>query len=312
MYKIVSKILATRLNQVMHKIIADNQGAFIKNRWIAKNSILAHEVIHQVKRSKGKGCLMVLKFDLKKAYDKLEWGFLDNVLATWGFNEGFRKLVVGCVRTVSYPFLINGSTAGNVSPSRGLKQGDPISPLLFILCAEFLTSLFNKEEAAGNMHGIKIDRAAPPLRHLMYADDLLVTSRANEFEAEIIKKCIGKYYKWSGQEVNAEKSSILFSKNTSGAVKRNIKQILRLKEMKPSCSYLGTALILGKNERKEFGRIKEKVLNRVQGRNAQLLSKAGKSTLIKSVIQSIPCYNMSTFLPPKTFCNELDAITRKF
>lgn len=95
-------------------------------------------------------------------------------------------------------------------------------------------------------------------------------------------------------------------------MRRKVKQELSLKDMRTQGIYLGNCLVLGKNKRKEFGKIKEKIMNRVQGWNAHLLSKAGKATLIKIVAQAIPCYTMSTFLLSKTFNNDLDAIIRKF
>lgn len=112
--------------------------------------------------------------------------------------------------------------------------------------------------------------------------------------------------------MNEEKFNILFSKNTAGQVKKQIKQVLEIKEMRPQSIYLGNSLVLGNNKRKEFCKIKKKVLNRVQGWNAQLLSKAGKTTLIKNVAQSIHFYTMSTFVLFKSLCNELDSIIRKF
>lgn len=112
--------------------------------------------------------------------------------------------------------------------------------------------------------------------------------------------------------MNEEKFNILFSKNTVGQVKKQIKQVLEIKEMRPQSIYLGNSLVLGNNKRKEFCKIKKKVLNRVQGWNAQLLSKAGKTTLIKNVAQSIHFYTMSTFVLFKSLCNELDSIIWKF
>lgn len=101
----------------------------------------------------------------------------------WGFSESFRRLIAGCVKSVSYSLLINGNIKGNIFPNRGLRQGDPISLFLFILCSEFLSKLLNKEKTNGCLHSIKIDRGAPAINHLMYADDLLVMCRANEGDA---------------------------------------------------------------------------------------------------------------------------------
>lgn len=150
------------------------------------------------------------------------------------------------------------------------------------------------------------------MHHLKYADDLLVMCRANEMDAKTVRKCMDKYCRWLGQEVNEEKSSIFFSKNTTGDMKRKIKQELGLKNMGTQGLYLSNSLMLGKNKQKEFGRIKEKVLNKVQGWNDHLFSKARKATLIKTAAQAIPCYTMSMFLLLKTLNKELDSILCKF
>lgn len=101
-----------------------------------------------------------------------------------------------------------------MQPSRGLRQGDPIAPYLFILCSEFLTRLLLRKEEKGVLHGLKIDRNAPAVSHIMYADDLLIMGRSNVKEATIVNECFSRYCNWSGQEANLEKSSIYFSKNT--------------------------------------------------------------------------------------------------
>lgn len=208
---------------------------------------------------------MIIKIDFKKAYEKLEWCFLERVMEAWGFCENFRSLITGHVTIVSFSLLINGSVTRDINLKRRLRQGDPISPMLFILRSEFLSRLFNREENEGNLHGIKIDRRAPAMYHLMYTNDLLFMCQANETNAKSIRKSMDKYCRWSGQEVNEKKSNIFFSRNTSAAMRRKVKQKLSLKEMGTQGIYLGNSLVLGKNKRKEFGRIKEKVFNRVQG-----------------------------------------------
>lgn len=178
------------------------------------------------------------------------------------------------------------------------------------MCSEFLTRLFNNDEANGKLHGI--DRGAPLIIHLMYVDDLIVMCRAIENEAKAVKKCMDKYYILSSQKVNEEKFNIPFSKNIARSVKRQIKQVLGTKEMRPQSIYLRNSLSLGKNKREKFGKVKENVMNRVQGWNTHMLSKTGKTTLIKTVVQSIPCYTMTTFLISKSICNEMDLIIQKF
>ena len=102
-------------------MIAPNQGAFVEGRWIAENTVNAHELVHKVKKHKGKNRLMLLKINLKKALDRIEWSFLDVVLGAWGFSNKFRNMIFSCVSSIKFSLLINGSLCGEFSPSRGLR-----------------------------------------------------------------------------------------------------------------------------------------------------------------------------------------------
>lgn len=146
----------------------------------------------------------------------------------------------------------------------------------------------------------------------MYADDLLVMSRANEEEARAIKTGLWKYCSWAGQEINTDKSGNLFSKNCPIQIKRKIKDQIGLKEMGQQVIYLGNSLVFGRNMTKEFHHLKDKIKNRLQGWTANLISKARKATLIKSVAQAVPTYAMSSFLLPKNICSDMDGIIRRY
>lgn len=154
-YKVVSKIITTRMGKIINNIISPNQGAFVKGRWIADNSVIAQEIAHKVNTHKGKKGLMMIKIDMMKAYNKLEWSFIGKVLKAWGFSRDFQFLIFNCISSVEYEILVNGNKTKTVKPARGLRQGDPLSPFLFILSAEVLYRLLDKNE---NLQGIKINR----------------------------------------------------------------------------------------------------------------------------------------------------------
>ena len=116
---------------------------------------------------------MAVKTDMSKAYDRLEWSFLRNVMTQTGFHPVWIQWIMECVSSVSDSFLINGSAQDRVLPSRGIRQGDPLSPYLFILCSEVLSSLCRKAQEQGKLKGIKVARQAPPLNHLLFADDTM-------------------------------------------------------------------------------------------------------------------------------------------
>ena len=125
-------------------------------------------------RKKGKKGAVVLKLDISKAYDQVEGHFLQSIMEKMGFPAGWIERVMSCVTTPSFSILVNGKPYGMIQPSRGIHQGDPISPYLFLLCAEGLTALLNKAESEGRIKGVSICRGAPKITNLMFADDSLL------------------------------------------------------------------------------------------------------------------------------------------
>lgn len=150
----------------------DSQSAFVLGRQITNNVLVAFETMHCInQKRKGKKGLMAIKLNISKAYDRMEWAYLEAMMRKLGFQEEWIRLVMMCVTTVSYSVLINKEPKGKITPARGLRQGDPISPFLFLLCAEGLTAMLKREERDGLISGISVCRGAPRISHLLFADD---------------------------------------------------------------------------------------------------------------------------------------------
>ena len=171
-YKVISKILSLRLKPILQSVISENQSAFIPGRAIADNVLITHETLHYLKTSKAKKqCSMAVKTDMSKAYDRLEWSFIKAIMMRLGFHEKWVTWVMECISTVSYSFLINDSVLGRVVPQRGIRQGDPLPPYIFILCSEVLSGLCAKAQRDGCLAGVKVATNCPRINHLPFADD---------------------------------------------------------------------------------------------------------------------------------------------
>jgi hypothetical protein len=208
-YKIISKVLANRMKAVLPHVISPNQSAFIPGRLITDNILAAYETLHTMHTSMwSRVGFMGIKLDMSKAYDRVEWGFLEEVMKKMGFPERWIAWVMECVRSVSYSILVNGQPVGNIKPRRGLRQGDPISPYLFLMCAEALSSMLSQAENNGVITGVPTSKRGPKITHLFFADDSLLFCKANSVEWRRLTKILDKYEAASGQKLNKDKTSI--------------------------------------------------------------------------------------------------------
>jgi hypothetical protein len=211
-YKIISKILVNRLRPLLPKIIEPSQAAFVPGRWITESVVLAQEIMHNFKQSKKKKGNVWLKLDFHKAYDSLEWDFIIRVLKAVGYDQKVTNLIYQCISSINFTFLLNGNKSSTFSPSRGIRQGDPLSPYLFILCSEVLARLINKEVERGMICGLKIAPGAPCISKLLYADDVLLFCGAKIAKVNKMMECVKKYCAWSGQSISTDKCGVFVSK----------------------------------------------------------------------------------------------------
>jgi hypothetical protein len=146
-YKIISNVLANRLNEVLSHVISPFQSVFLSERLIIDNILAAYETLHTMHT-------LDIKLDMSKAYDKAEWAFLESVMGKMGFPARWIQLVMECVRTITYAILVNGHLVGHIIPKRGLRQEDPLSPYLFLICAESLSAMLSKAKKNGVVTGV--------------------------------------------------------------------------------------------------------------------------------------------------------------
>jgi hypothetical protein len=167
-----------------------------------------------------------------------------------------------------------------------------------------MSAMLQSAENAGKIEGIKICRGAPRVSHLFFVDDSLMLMRAKKEDTHELKHILEIYERASGQVINKDKSSIMFSPNTTDCTKGEMRKELSIVQEARSEKYLGLPISVDKSRKKAFEYIKQRIWARIQGWQEKLLSRAGKEILIKAVAQAIPTYAMSCFNLTKSFCDD--------
>ena len=171
---------------VLLHVVFESQSAFLSRRLITDNVLVAFETLHYLKRkAQGKLGYIALKLDMSKTYDRVEWKFLEKVTIHLGFLGSFVSTIMSCMKFVSYAMLFNGELVGHIKPIRGLRQGNPLSPYMFLLCAIGLQRHLHKAESKGAIRGVSICRNGPHVSHLFSADDSVLFCRAKKHSAKL-------------------------------------------------------------------------------------------------------------------------------
>lgn len=312
-YKIISKLLALRLKPVLQSSISENQSAFIPGRIITDNVLITHEMLYYLKTSSAeKHCGMTIKTDISKAYDRLEWSFIQTVLEKMGFHEKWVFWMMQCIRSVSYSFLINEAVCGKVIPQRGIRQGDPLSPYIFILCGEVLSGLCKKAQQDGSLPGLRVATKCPRINHLLFADDTMIFTKSNSRCCSSLVSILNKYEAASGQKINPDKSSITFSTQTPVAVKNRVRTQLGIHNERGVGKYLGLPEHFGRKKKDLFASIVGKIKQRAVSWSTRQLSTAGKATMLQAVLSATPSYAMSAFELPVGLCKQIQSAFTRF
>lgn len=280
---------------------------------IQDNLFIAHEIFHLLKRKDSRGRdYVALKLDMSKAYDRLEWEFLRRVLLAYGFCTEWVNLVMLMVTTVSYRYKINGFVSKKLTPSRGLRQGGPLSPYLFILAADVLSRMLLKAKEQGYIQEMNLTKDGPSITHLFFGDDSLLFAKATEEEMYQVINILNMYTNASGQMINTTKSGLIGGRFISHQVKLRLAGILSIQVWDNPGKYLGLPVEWSRKKINDLEWIREKVLGKIEGWKECLLNQEGKEVLIKAVIQAIPIYAMALVRLPKKFCRELCSRVARF
>nr|KAJ0206565.1 hypothetical protein LSAT_V11C500248820 [Lactuca sativa] len=271
--KIISKVLSNRTKLVIGGIIGDEQSVYMDGRCILDGPLMINEVCSWAKRTRRK--ILLFKVDFDKAFDSLNWQYLDPILEQMGFGNKWRRWIQGCLNSSRASVLINGFPTKEVSITKGVRQGDPPSPYLFIIAMEGLSVAIKSACDKGIFKGIQISGNGPSLSHLFYADDVFAigaTSQETANWTNLLGCDVGVLpFDYLGVPVGANMSLV--------------------KNWKPIIKQFHSKLSLWK---------------------AKILSFGGRLTLIKSILGNLPTYYLSLFKAPKGVVDEPEKIRRAF
>lgn len=295
-YKVISKLLVHRLKPMLPDLILPNQTAFVQGRLLIENTVLASEIVHGYHRDRGPKRL-VLKVDIAKAFDTINWDFILNCLASVGVPYLFIRWLRACICTPSFTVGYNGTVQGYFKSKRGLRQGDPLSPYLFVIAMNCLSLLLDKAAEEGKF-GYHHKCVESKLTHLCFADDLLIFTEGSLGSVKGVLDIVRSFESKSGLALSITKTNFF----TSGLPSDEIEQIKTetgLSHASLPIRYLGIPLVTKKLTMSDCEPLILSVKAKLNSWSSKTLSFAGRLLLINTVISGISNFWCATFTLPK-------------
>lgn len=308
-YKIIARIIKRRLKLFIGDVIQMNQVGFLKDRLMCENVLLASELVmdfHLPERVT-RGCLQV---DLAKAFDSLNWDFLFKILEAIDLPLALRGWIKECVSTTSFSIAFNGELVGHFRGKKGLRQGDPISSLLFVLAMDVLSKKLDRG-VVDNHFAPHPSCDAPLITHLSFADDVLIFFDGSERSVIGILEILEEFKLISGLGINKDKTYMFLDGGCFLELK-DMAERLGLQQGSFPVRYLGLPLTSKKLRKQEYQPLLDKVLKRFTAWSSRKLSFAGRLVLIRTVIYSTITFWASVFLLPNSCLEELEHLCNAF
>ena len=305
--KLFSKVLVNRLKPHITTLVDADQTGFVHGRSIAENFVYAADLLGCCYKRKAPAA--ILKLDFKKAFDSVEWSSLDAILHIRGFDANWRSWISNILSTGKTAILLNGVPGRWITCHRGLRQGDPLSPFLFIIVADVLQRLIRQASMNGDLcHPIDNSLPCPVLQ---YADDTLILSKGNVHSMTVLKTILDNFSLATGLTINFHKSTFVpmnVDDQTATAMATTLGCALSTFPQ----TYLGLPLSPHKLRASDFQPLLTSFDQYLAGWKARLLSTGCCIVLVNAVLGSLPIYFMSSTLLPKTVRELLDAKRRAF
>lgn len=308
-YKVISKIIANRLKGVLPKFISGNQSAFVKDRLLIENVLLATELVKDYhKESVTSRC--AIKIDLSKAFDSVQWSFLHKVLSGLNFPPTFIHWIMLCVTTASFSVHVNGELVGYFRSSRGLRQGCSLSPYLFVISMDILSKMLDKA-ADARQFGYHPRCKNLGLTHLSFADDIMVLSDGKVRSVEGIVSVFDEFARCSGLKISMEKSTLYLA----GIPNTSIQQLATrfpFEVGKLPVRYLGLPLVTKRLSRADCMPLVEQLRKRIESWSSPFLSFAGRLNLIASVLWSVCNFWLAAYRLPNECIQDIEKMCSAF
>ncbi|XP_075109126.1 uncharacterized protein LOC142180920 [Nicotiana tabacum] len=260
--KVFSRVIHERLAGLLRNLISDEQAGFVKGRSIVENVLLTQEIITDIRLRTKAGPNVVIKLDMMKAY-RLSWLFLTKILRKMGFSERFIGWVFGLVSNNWYSVLINGQPHGFFKSTRGVKQGDPVSPTLFILAAEALSRGLNALHNNLYFCGFGLPKWSPKINHLAYAYDTIIFSSSDETSLQLIMQVLSAYEAASSQLINKAKSIVYMHHLTNETVFSKVERVSGIRRQEFPFTYLECPIFYAMRKMEYYNGLLNKVLDKL-------------------------------------------------
>lgn len=309
LYKCITKMLASRLKPMLADIISPSQSAFVPHRLIGDNVLLAQALFKNYHLSSGKP-RCAFKIDIKKAFDTLHWNFLVVALRKMGFPAIYINWVMKCIESCMISIKVNGSLEGFFNAKSGLRQGDPLSPYLFVIAMEVFTACMNKQAASADF---RYHWQCQPLSitHLIFADDLMLFCYGDQSSIKAVLEGVNNFASISGLVPNKDKSLCFFSSMDDVTVDYTL-QASGVQRGTLPIRYLGLPLISTKLTLRDCSSLIARIRSRIDKWTTCTLSQAGRLQLLKVVLFGIQGYWSNHLFLPKSVLKQLQTLFIKF
>jgi hypothetical protein len=308
-YKIITKVIVNRLKPLLSTIISNEQSGYVEGRQIMDSVILANEVIHSLKTNKIPG--MLIKLDLSKSFDRLSWQYLRSVLESFGFSNRWVDWILKLTSSSFFSILVNGTPSRPFRSTRGIRQGDPLSPFLFVIMAEGLGRYLKAAVLEGSLTGLPLHNLHPTPLHSQFVDDTLLMNTPTVREATKLNSILSDFLDASGMLLNLDKSKLYFF-NTPALVQAHLSRLLGIARRSLHSTYLGIPLTRESAKYISWDSLLLSISNRLNNWTFKRLNIVARLVLLKSVLQALPTYLFTALAASISVIKAIRSLQRNF